>query len=69
MNKTLWAVVGGLLILLFADAANGQGTHEFLGSAREVPDRFTEKHGIRYNTQGFRRTRGELEEETSQVGK
>ena len=53
MNKTLLAVVGGLLILLLAGAANAQGTHEFLGSAREVPDRFTEKYGIRYNTQGF----------------
>src|SRR5215471_1356216 len=38
---------------LFATTALAQGTHQFLGPPREVPDRFTPKHGIRYNTQGY----------------
>jgi hypothetical protein len=40
-------------LLLCAESANAQGTHEFLGAPREVPDRFSPRHGIRYNTQGF----------------
>jgi hypothetical protein len=40
-------------LVLFASTALAQGTHQFLGPPREVPDRFTPKHGIRYNTQGY----------------
>ena len=44
-----------LLAVLFlcVSTAQSQGTHQFLGKPREVPDQFTAKHGIRYNTQGF----------------
>ena len=45
----------GLLIALSATSVSAQGMHEFLGSPREVPDRFSPKHGIRYNTQGYDR--------------
>jgi hypothetical protein len=30
-----------------------QSDHQFLGKPRKVPDQFTAKHGIRYNTQGY----------------
>ena len=40
-------------LMVFASTALAQGTHQFLGPPREVPDRFTPKYGIRYNTQGF----------------
>jgi hypothetical protein len=47
----------GLLavVTLFVGAASvhAQGTHEFLGAPRAVPDQFTPRHGIRYNTQGY----------------
>jgi len=46
-----------LLVLAFllagVSTAEAQGTHQFLGPPREVPDQFTAKHGIRYNTQGY----------------
>lgn len=40
-------------LLLCVSTAVGQGKHQFLGKPRVVPDQFTAKHGIRYNTQGF----------------
>ncbi|HSB07893.1 MAG TPA: hypothetical protein VLM38_00160 [Blastocatellia bacterium] len=51
-TRTLW-LVSGLLIVLCARSVSAQGTHEFLGSPREVPDQYTVKYGIRYNTQGY----------------
>lgn len=52
MNRTMRLLLA-LPLLLYAGAANAQGTHEFLGGPREVPDRFSPKYGIRYNTQGY----------------
>lgn len=47
-------VLGALIsLLLCVSTADAQGTHQFLGAPREVPDQFTAKHGIRYNTQGY----------------
>jgi hypothetical protein len=40
-------------LLLCVSTAEAQGTHQFLGAPREVPDQFTAKHGMRYNTQGY----------------
>jgi hypothetical protein len=40
-------------MLICASLAEGQDTHQFLGAPREVPDKFTAKYGIRYNTQGY----------------
>jgi hypothetical protein len=40
-------------LLLCASNANAQKTHQFLGPPHEVPDQFTVKYGIRYNTQGY----------------
>jgi hypothetical protein len=40
-------------LVLCGSMAVAQGTHQFLGKPRDVPDRFTTKHGIRYNTQGY----------------
>jgi hypothetical protein len=40
-------------LLFFVSTAEAQDTHQFLGPPREVPDKFTAKHGIRYNTQGY----------------
>jgi hypothetical protein len=42
-----------LPLLLCTGSANAQGTFEFLGSPREVPDQLSPRHGIRYNTQGY----------------
>lgn len=52
ISRTVWLLTG-LLTIVLATSVNAQGTHEFLGSPREVPDQFTPKHGIRYNTQGY----------------
>ena len=40
-------------LMLYVSTVEAQDTHQFLGQPREVPDRFTAKHGIRYNTQGY----------------
>jgi hypothetical protein len=40
-------------LLLCVSTAEAQGTHQFLGRPRVVPDQFTARHGIRYNTQGY----------------
>jgi hypothetical protein len=39
--------------MLLGGSAKAQGYYEFLGSPRAVPDQFSPKFGIRYNTQGF----------------
>src|SRR5262249_7408566 len=41
------------LFLILGGSARAQGTFEFLGGARQVPDQFSPRYGIRYNTQGF----------------
>jgi len=42
-----------LLLLIMSVSARAQGTFEFLGDARVVPNQFSPRYGIRYNTQGF----------------
>jgi len=51
MSKRFVVLVTALFLCV--STAESQGTHQFLGKPREVPDQFTPKHGIRYNTQGF----------------
>jgi hypothetical protein len=51
LRRFLLLVVPSLF--LFASTAMAQGTHQFLGPPREVADRVTPKHNIRYNTQGY----------------
>jgi len=41
------------LLIFFASSARAQGYYEFLGSPRAVEDKFSPRHGIRYNTQGY----------------
>lgn len=52
LKRSLWLLVL-LPLLLCVDSANAQGSHEFLGAPREVPDSFSPRYGIRYNTQGY----------------
>jgi hypothetical protein len=42
-----------ICLFLFAGSASAQGYFEFLGSPRAVPDKFSPRYGIRYNTQGY----------------
>ncbi|MFY9558348.1 MAG: hypothetical protein WAV47_26925 [Blastocatellia bacterium] len=46
----LWALASMLICVSKVEA---QGTHQFLGKPRQVPDQFTARHRIRYNTQGY----------------
>ena len=46
-------VLAFVLVLSFSGSANAQGYFEFLGSPQAVPDKFSPRFGIRYNTQGF----------------
>jgi len=46
-------VIAFAVMMLFANSAKAQGYYEFLGSPRSVPDKFSPRHGIRYNTQGY----------------
>lgn len=50
-KRVLLLMLASLVICV--STAEAQDTHEFLGPAREVPDRFTARYGIRYNTQGY----------------
>ncbi|MFY9557224.1 MAG: hypothetical protein WAV47_21145 [Blastocatellia bacterium] len=47
-------LVLGLLSMIFcAGSAKAQGYYQFLGSPQAVPDKFSPRYGIRYNTQGY----------------
>ncbi len=41
------------LLLCLVETARAQGTHQFLGKPRDVPDQVTSRHGIRFNTNGY----------------
>lgn len=41
------------LLICLSGSASAQGYHQFLGSPRTVPDQFSPRFGIRYNTQGY----------------
>ena len=51
-RRSAWLLII-LPLILCAGSAKAQGTFEFVGAAREVPDQYSPKFGIRYNTQGF----------------
>jgi hypothetical protein len=42
-----------VMFVLLCGSAKAQGYYEFLGSAQTVPDKFSPRFGIRYNTQGY----------------
>lgn len=42
-----------LSVFLLGGSVKAQGYYEFLGAPRAVPDKFSPRYGIRYNTQGF----------------
>lgn len=48
-------------LLLCVSTVEAQGTYQFLGRPRAVPDQFTARHGIRYNTQGYDQPRARWE--------
>ncbi|HSB10202.1 MAG TPA: hypothetical protein VLM38_12010 [Blastocatellia bacterium] len=53
MIRRSLALLAFMSLILLAGPANAQGYFEFLGSPRSVPDKFSPRHGIRYNTQGY----------------
>ena len=46
-------ILAFISLMLLGGSVKAQGYYEFLGSPREVPDRFSPRYGIRYNTQGY----------------
>lgn len=50
---TIKAIPVGILFLWMCGFAGAQGTYQFLGDSRSVPDRYSPRHRIRYNTGGF----------------
>jgi hypothetical protein len=40
-------------LISYGVSAHAQGYYEFLGSPQAVPDKFSPRHRIRYNTQGY----------------
>ena len=50
-RHALWLLF--LPLLACASPAKAQGYFEFVGSPRSVPDHFSPRHGIRYNSQGY----------------
>jgi hypothetical protein len=53
MAKRSVFILAFFLLVLLGGSANAQGYYEFLGAPRSVPDKFSPRYGIRYNTQGF----------------
>ena len=53
MVRRSLSILAFALLMLYADSARAQGYYQFLGPPREVSDRFSPRHGIRYNTQGY----------------
>lgn len=52
VTKRTWLLLA-LPLVFFVSSARAQGYYEFLGSPQAVPDRYTPKYNIRYNTQGY----------------
>ncbi|HXU38116.1 MAG TPA: hypothetical protein VN937_17285 [Blastocatellia bacterium] len=46
-------ILAYVFMILYAGSAQTQGYYEFLGVPRPVGDKFSPRHGIRYNTQGY----------------
>jgi hypothetical protein len=46
-------VLAFVSLMLLSGSAEAQGYFQFLGSPRTVPDTFSPRFGIRYNTQGY----------------
>lgn len=46
-------ILAFMSLMLLGSSAKAQGYYEFLGSPQAVPDKFSPRYGIRYNTQGY----------------
>lgn len=53
MSRINVVILAFVFMILYAGSAKAQGYYEFLGSPRPVEDKFSPRHGIRYNTQGY----------------
>jgi hypothetical protein len=51
-RRSVFILTFAILVLL-CGSAKAQGYYEFLGSPQAVPDKFSPRFGIRYNTQGY----------------
>jgi hypothetical protein len=52
LTKKNWLMLA-LPLLFFVTSANAQGYYQFLGDPQVVPDQYSPKYNIRYNTQGY----------------
>jgi hypothetical protein len=52
ITKRIWLLLA-LPLLLCVSSVKAQGYYEFLGEPRVVPDSYSPKYQIRYNTQGY----------------
>ena len=53
IKHSLLILVPVFTIFLLTADASAQGYYKFLGDSQSVPDRYSQRNGIRYNTQGF----------------
>jgi len=53
MVKRSVFILAFVSLILLCGSAKAQGYYEFLGSPQAVPDKFSPRFGIRYNTQGY----------------
>jgi len=53
LRSVVLCLISVPLLGILGGSASAQETFEFLGNARQVPDQFSPRYGIRYNTQGF----------------
>jgi hypothetical protein len=52
LRGKIWLLLA-LPLVFCVSSARAQGYYQFLGEPRQVPDRYSPKYGIRYNTQGY----------------
>jgi len=53
MARRSLLILAFVTVISLSGSAKAQGYFEFLGSPQVVPDKFSPRFGIRYNTQGF----------------
>lgn len=53
MARRSVSILAFVMLVLLCGSAKAQGYYEFLGSPQAVPDKFSPRFGIRYNTQGY----------------
>lgn len=68
-SRALRLIVVAVPMLLLSQLAYAQGQFKFVGNPRSVPDKFSPRYGIRYNSQGYDQPLFNVEKKTRKMTK